>query len=226
MENKICVLLPTRKRLEDFKLCADSWVKTTEGKSVVVVCIDYDDDTYDKIIEQNIYPFIYERQESKPFLHLLNDMAIRYAEQYECVAFMEDDCTYNTNGWETSVLDKINEIGGNAIVWCNDLVNYDSIVGLPFMNSNIIRTLGWMVNPRFHTLFADHYWMFLGKKLNSLFYFPDIIVEHRHYSKGERERDEISIKVEEESRLAGESQYKNSPKFMMDIENDVRKLRK
>lgn len=37
MENKICILIPTRKRLVDFKIFADSWIRTTEGKSVVVV---------------------------------------------------------------------------------------------------------------------------------------------------------------------------------------------
>ena len=186
MENKICVIVPTRKRLEDFKLYADSWVKTTEGKSVVVVGIDDDDETYDEIINNNNYPFIYEKLSSKPFLHILNELAVKYAEQYVCVSFIEDDFTYNTPGWETAVLNKMNEIGDNAIVWCNDLINHDTMVASPFMDSNIIRTLGWMVAPRLHTLFGDHYWIELGRKLNSLYYFPNIIIEHRHYSKGKR----------------------------------------
>jgi len=224
MENKICVLIPTRKRLEDFKLFADSWIKTTEGKSVVVVGIDTDDNTYDEIIENNVYPFIYERQESKPFLHILNGMAVKYAEQFSCVSFMEDDCTFNTYGWESAILNKVNEIE-NAIVWCEDLVNHHHIVGLPFMDSKIVRTLGCMVNPRLHTLFADHYWVHLGRKLNSLHYFPDIIIEHRHYSKGKRLMDETSIKVESESKSAGELQYYRSPDFMNDVTNDAEKLK-
>ena len=226
MENKICVLIPTRKRLEDFKLFADSWIKTTEGKSIVVVAIDHDDNTYDEIIKENIYPFIYERQESKPFIKILNDMAVRYAERYQCVAFMEDDCTYNTPGWETRILDKVNEIGDNAIVWCNDLVNHNHIVGLPFMNSNIIRTLGWMATPRFSTLFVDHYWKRLGNKLNSLYYFSDIIIEHRHYIKGKRQKDEISKKVEYEASFDDGPRYFKSQEFNNDIDNDVKKLKK
>jgi len=226
MENKICVLIPTRKRLEDFKLFADSWIKTTEGKSVVVVAIDFDDNTYDEIIERDIYPFIYERQESKPFIKILNDMAVRYAERYQCVAFMEDDCTYNTPGWETRILDKVNEIGDNAIVWCNDLVNRDYVIGLPFMNSHIIRTLGWMATPRFSTLYVDHYWMALGKKLNTSHYFPNIIIEHRHYTKGKRLKDEISKKVESEASMRGEAQYYKSQELSNDIDIDVKKLKK
>jgi len=224
MENKICVLVPTRKRLVDFKLFGDSWMKTTEGKSVVIVAIDYDDDTYDEIINNNTYPFIYERQTSKPILKILNDMAVRYSEQYICVSFIEDDCTYNTAGWETLILNKINEIGDNAIVWCEDLVNHHHIVGIPFMNSNIIRKLGWMACPKFNSLFTDHYWKHLGERLNSLYYFSDIIIEHRHYSKGKRVADETSKKVESESVLAGELQYFRSQQYSDDLNSDVSKL--
>jgi hypothetical protein len=225
MENKICVLIPTRKRLNDFKLFADSWLKTTEGKSVVIVAIDDDDNTYDEIINDKIYPFIYERQTSKPFLKILNDMAVRYAEQYGCVAFMEDDCTYNTYGWETPILNKINEIGKNAIVWCEDLVNHNHIVGLPFINSHIIKTLGWMACPKFNTLFTDYYWKRLGEKLNSLYYFSNIIIEHRHYSKGKRKADEISKKVESESIAGNEIHYYRSIEFTNDLNKDVEKLK-
>lgn len=226
MENKICVLIPTRKRLVDFKLFADSWVKTTEGKSIVVVGIDIDDNTYDEIISQNTYPFTYERQKSKPFLHILNDMAVRYAKQYDCIAFLEDDCTFNTYGWETSILNKQNEIGRNSIIWCNDLINFNNQVGVPFMNSNIIRVLGWMACPKFNTLFTDWYWFHLGRRLNTLYYFSNIIIEHRHYSTGKRLKDEISKKLEGESVAAGECAYYHSQEFIDDLDRDVEKLRK
>jgi hypothetical protein len=225
MENKICILIPTRKRLVDFQNFANSWMKTTEGKSVVIVAIDSDDNTYDEIINSNQYPFIYERQESKPFLKILNDMAVRYAEKYTCVAFMEDDCTYNTFGWETAILNKQNEIGKNSIIWCEDLVNHNNIVGLPFMNSHIIRTLGWMACPKFSTLFTDHYWKHLGEKLNSLYYFSNIIIEHRHYSRGKRKSDEISKKVESESVAAKESIYFKSREYQNNLNEDVKKLK-
>ena len=233
MENKICVLIPTRKRLVDFKLFADSWIKTTEGKSIVVVAIDTDDNTYDEIISNNVYPFIYERQVSKPFLHILNDMAVRYAEQYECIAFLEDDVTFNTYGWETPILNKQNEIGKNSIIWCNDLSN-DSVkygmpgnsgnqVGAPFMNSNIIRILGFMACPIFNTHHTDVYWLELGKKLNSLYWFSDIIIEHRHYCFDKRPYDDTAKKVNDEAK--GEPERYHSQEYKNNLIRDVEKLK-
>ena len=101
MINKIAILLPTRNRLEDFKVFAESWKKTTEGLSVVIVRIDNDDKTYDEI--KHDYPeFIYEIGESKPPINLLNELAVKYSQIYAYVNYMEDDCNFNTSGWENS----------------------------------------------------------------------------------------------------------------------------
>lgn len=224
MENKICILIPTRKRLVDFKIFADSWIRTTEGKSVVVVAIDDDDNTYDEIINNNVYPFIYERQPSKPLLHLVNDMAIRYAEKYSTLAFLEDDATFNTQGWESRIIEKQSEIGRNSIIWCNDLLNHKRLVGIPFMNSNIIKVLGYMSNPKFHTQYADNYWLELGQRLNSLYYFPDIVIEHKHYITGKRKADETSVRVNQTGAKAGEGAYYYSQAYKNDLNRDVEKL--
>jgi len=65
---KIAVLIPTKDRLEDFIIFADSWMNTTEGKSDVIVGIDMGDETYEDIKDK--YPFIYEYIEPKPFLDI------------------------------------------------------------------------------------------------------------------------------------------------------------
>jgi hypothetical protein len=191
---KIAVLIPTKDRLEDFIIFADSWMNTTEGKSDVIVGIDIGDETYEGIKDK--YPFIYEYIEPKPFLDILNELAIKYSDTYDYVGFMEDDCNFNTKGWETIFINKINEIGDNAIVWGNDLLNGGSIVGLPFMNSKLIKKLGYMCPPEIKYLWADHFWKRIGQAVGSLHYFPDVIIEHRHYSTGKREKDLVSEHVD------------------------------
>jgi len=192
---KIAVLIPTKERLEDFIIFADSWMNTTEGKSDVIVGIDIGDETYEEIKDK--YPFIYEYIKPKPFLDILNELALKYSDEYDYVGFMEDDCNFNTNGWETAFINKIEETGDNAIVWGNDLLNGESLVGLPFMNSKIIKKLGYMCPPEIKYLWADHFWKKIGQAVNSLHYFPEIVIEHRHYLTGKREKDVVSEHVDE-----------------------------
>lgn len=218
---KIAILIPTRERLEDFKIFAKSWKDTTEGFSQVIIRMDNDDETYNEI--KNDYPeFIYEYGDRKPTLELVNELAMKYCDEYDYINFMEDDCNFNTNGWETIFINKMDEIGDNAIVWGNDLINGASLVGLPFMNSKIIKKLGYMCPPEIKYLWADHFWIRLGSALNSLCYFPDVIVEHRHYSTGKRKIDSVSKIIDDGGKNEMNSwfNYLNTR-----FNNDVRKLR-
>ena len=217
---KIVILIPTRERLVDFKLFAESWKNTTEGHSDVIVRIDNDDLTYEEI-KKEFPEFIYEYGERKPFLFLLNDIALKYCNDYEYMGFMEDDCTFNTYGWESIFINKLRNLGNNGIVWGNDLVNYDRLVGMPFMNSNIIKKLGYICPPDIKYLWADNFWKDIGTKLNSLYYFSDVIIEHRHYSKGKRKIDNISKIVDSYLAIDG---YSYSTYINTKFNDDVRKL--
>jgi hypothetical protein len=193
-KDKILIILPTKQRINDFEKFSESWMKTTKGKSDVLVAIDMEDTTYDMVKEK--YPFIYEKVEPSSVLEILNQMAVKYSKEYKYLSFMEDDCVFVTENWENSFIDKLNEIGDYGIVWGNDLINRSYIVGLPFMDSKIVDVLGYMSPPELKYLWVDHFWKKLGEDLNTLFYFPEIIVEHRHYSSGKRQKDEISSKVD------------------------------
>lgn len=194
MQDKILIIVPTKQRLNDFVTFAESWLKCTTGFSDIVVGIDNDDNTYDDIIEK--YPFIWEKNEPMKLLKYVNHLALKYVDQYKYIAFIEDDCTFNTPGFEEIFINKLKEIGKNGIVWGNDLLNGGSIVGIPFMDSSIIKRLGYITPPQLTCLFPDHFWKKLGDNLNSLYYFDDVIIEHRHYSTGKREKDNISEVVD------------------------------
>ena len=215
---KIAVLIPTRERLDDFIIFAESWRKTTQGFSDVIVGVDYDDITYEDIKEE--YPeFIYEYGPRMPFLHVLNKLAVKYAKTYDYVGFMEDDCNFVTVGWEKIFMDKIDELGDYGIVWGNDLVHYDEMVGLPFMSSKVVNTLGFICPIELQCLWADFFWKDLGDSLGSLHYFNDVIVEHRHHSTGKRSQDIISSIVDAYMNPDKEAylRYKNN-KLALDVQ--------
>lgn len=196
MQDKIAILIPTRERPDDLKLFAESWQKYSEGLSDVIIGIDEDDPTDYSFLSE--YPFKIVKTVKKPFLYLLNELAVEASKEYKYVGFMEDDCCF-TQLWESQFIEKLNEISSQkqyAIVWGNDNINKDSIVGLPFMTSNIVQKLGYMSPPEIKFLFGDHYWKHLGGALDCLYYFPDILIEHRHFSTGKRPKCKISNEIE------------------------------
>lgn len=223
MIDKICVIVPTRNRLIGFKIFANSWKKTTEGKSVVVVGYDDDDHTYDEMIAENKYPFIWDKGKSKPCLLILSELAVKYAKEYKYVAFMEDDTLFNTPGWETPIINKLEELGENGIVWCNDLLVRDKLIALPFMNSSIVTRLGYMSPPVFRSQGPDWYWTDIGRNLGTCHYFPDIVTEHRHHTTGKTLKDETTNKIHKEEGVF--AQFWHSPAYMELIREDLKKLR-
>ena len=219
---KIAILIPTRERPADLKLFLDSWVKYTEGLSDLWIQVDKDDPTdYHFVKKYNCIKLVGDRE---PFLHILNGLAKISSKQYDYVGFMEDDCCF-TQLWEKIFIDKLDEIKkekGYGIVWGNDNINKENIVGLPFMTSNIVKTLGYMSPPELEFLWADYFWKHLGQALDCLHYFPDILIEHRHYSTGKREKCKISEIVDKK----GEKDYYNYMKYQnQGFENDVKKLK-
>jgi len=191
---KIAIIIPTKNRLESFISFAESWKATTEGESDVIVGIDIGDSTYDSILSK--YPFTFEYVTPKPFLHILNELALKYSNTYEYIGFMEDDCAFVSPQWESTFISKLDSLGNNGIVWGNDLINRDYIVGLPFLNSSIVKRLGFMAPPCIECLWADHFWKAIVDKFNSGHYFNDIVIEHKHYSTGKTLKDNVSNEIE------------------------------
>ena len=58
------------------------------------------------------------------------------------------------------------------------------------MSTNIIKAVGYMAPPKLVHLFMDNYWMILGQRLGTLWYFDKVIVEHLHPVAGKAQWDE------------------------------------
>jgi len=194
MLDKILEIIPTKERFNDFCMFADSWENTTEGFSDVLVVTDKEDSTYTKLKE--IYPFKWETSKLTSPLEILNEAATKYCQEYRWLSFMEDDCIHISPNWETSFILKLKELGKNGIVYCNDMLNESGLVGIPFMDSSIIARLGYMCPPGLKAGYADNFWKQLGEDMGSLYYFDELIIEHRHFSTGKRKKDSVSCALD------------------------------
>ena len=81
-----------------------------------------------------------------------------------------------------------------------------------------------MCPPEIKYLWADYFWLFIGKKMNSLHYFNDIIIEQRHYSTGKRKKDKISCEVDNRGKSDFEGYNKNY--LTNNAKHDIEKLSK
>jgi hypothetical protein len=91
------------------------------------------------------------------------------------------------------------------------------------MSSSIIKAIGFMAPPKQKHMYLDNFWMDLGRKLNSLNYLADVIIEHMHFGIGKAEMDATyaatnSSQMYEADRLAFE-EYMNTQ-----FEDDVKKI--
>lgn len=105
---------------------------------------------------------------------------------YDIVGFMGDDHVPRTPAWDHQV--RAAMVPG-GVVYGNDLIQGAALPTAVFMDSRIIRTLGWFVVPGMTHLFMDNLWKTLGEQLGTLRYLPDVIIEHVHPIAGKAEWD-------------------------------------
>jgi hypothetical protein len=224
MKEKILWICPSRKRPERLERLIQSWKKTTEGLSDLLIVIDSDDQSYDDLIEKYSNP-IWEITEPAmgSFLHLINSKAVKYSTDYRYIGFMEDDIVFETPNYESKFIEQLKKLGKTGIVHAKDGVDKRKFVSIPVVDSYIIRTLGWFSPPCLKSLWADNFWRAMANHLKTYYKFDDIIIKHYHYSKySEVERDQISIMVDSNYNIDAENYKKYMETSFLE---DMKKLK-
>ena len=116
----------------------------------------------------------------------MNAAALKYAPDFDIVGFIGDDHKFRTPGWDERIEEALIP-GGFA--YGNDLAR-DDIPTEVFISSEIVLELGWFCLPGAYHLYLDNTWADLGNMTNSLYYLPDVIIEHQHPIYGKAETDE------------------------------------
>lgn len=198
MFDKILWICPTRNRPEKLQRMLDSWKEQSEGLSDMLLAIDSDDRSYDSLILNNEHPNILW-EVSDPiggkFLHLLNKLAVKYADQYKYIGFMEDDCVFRTP-YESKFIEKLEQLGINAVVHGNDQINTPTLISLPLFRHEVIQRWQFMAPYELNALWADHFWRKAAYNGINEHYFPDIIIQHLHYSVTDNLRDSTAVNLE------------------------------
>jgi glycosyltransferase involved in cell wall biosynthesis len=198
MKEKILWIVPSRNRPQKLERFIESFLNCTTGRADLLIGLDSDDHSCDHLIKK--YPqLIWEINEpvNGSFLKVLNDMALKYAEEYRWLGFNEDDGIFKSPKYEDHFISKLNELGRNGLVYANDMIGKKRLIYFPVMDSSIIKRLGFFVPPSLQCMYADNFWRDMADHLKSFHYFPELIIQHLHYTREEgRLKDETSASVD------------------------------
>ena len=182
--NTNLVILPTRSRPDNAERCINA-LKEHSVMSDFVIAIDDD--------QSDLYPrldgVIYEVNPRLRMNGTLNLVANKYADKYETIFFLGDDHLVQTPSWD-EYLTKAIAHKGYGLAYGNDLLQKHQLATAVMMSTNIIKAVGYMAPPKLVHLYMDNYWMILGQRLGTLWYFDNVIIEHLHPVAGKVEWDE------------------------------------
>ena len=188
------VIIPSRGRPDNLARCIDH-LKKHSMVSDFVVGLDSDD-------EHN-YPRIdgvkYEVDSRNYMIATLNQIAMKYVNQYLFLTFLGDDNIVTTDGWDVAMSITLAK-HGYGIAYGNDHLQEDKLPTSIMITSNVVKALGFMAPPTQKHLYADNFWQALGKGLGALYYFPSVHWEHLHFLNGKSEKDAIYEEANSEER--------------------------
>lgn len=141
---------------------------------------------------------------------ILNRHITAWVPLYNIIGFVGDDNRFKKYGWE---YDLLASYGG--IMYGNDGVQGEKLCTTWFVNTDIIKALGWFALPECNHFFTDNAWMEIGRATGELTYLPNFDIEHLHYSFGKSQKDETYERSErvgsgDDIRFAN---WRNSPRF-------------
>lgn len=189
----LVVIVPSRGRPAAVAELADAFAKTCTADTVLFVANDSDDPELDRYAAAGYGRWVGPHQS---MVAAVND-AVPVALGLEfpfAVGFMGDDHRPRTHGWDTAYLVALREMG-TGIVYGDDLLQRERLPTQCAMTADIVRALGWMIPPRLIHMYADNFWLDLGRLTGRIRYLPEVVVEHLHPLAGKAEWDAGHLRV-------------------------------
>lgn len=219
---KIAVIMPTRSasgiRNSGAAAAAASWFATTSGLSDFYYGMD-DDDLANYEVPSYAKQLVNPRVRLVPKLNL---MAAQLQDQYDYLLFIGDDHRFLTPGWEEVFVRDGDALKGVAILYGNDLLQRQSLPTAVFIGTAITKALGYMAPPCIQHMYADNFWKDLGEALSIIKYYPEIIIEHLHFSNG---KAQVDAQYREVAALMGSDGAAYRQYLAKDFAGDIEKVR-
>ena len=177
---ELLVIVPSRGRPQNAWDLVQSWNETTRDQNSQLAIVQDDDDPWYGIGDVDIQ--CYKAPAGDPgFVAPLNWAVKRLVAPggAQVVGFIGDDHRPRTEGWDARVNWALEEMG-SGIVYGDDLFQGERLPTAVFMTADIVMALGWMAPPCLSHMYADNFWLELGRELGCLRYLPDVVIEHLH----------------------------------------------
>lgn len=227
MKPKISLLVPTRGRpdwLDRFYKSAMAMAEHPEQVEVVVY-IDDDDDSYDKM---NLPRLVKVRGPRIVLSQMWN--ACWENARGEYYGHMGDDIVFRSKHWDTMVTGAIDAHSGKiAFVWGNDHSpeSQRNVFGTHgFIHKNWTDVVGRFVPPYFVSDYNDTWFNDLANMLNCAVYIHEIQTEHMHFSMGKSKIDKTTQDRLDRHEKNDPRELYYSEELVLERQQEAEKLRK
>jgi hypothetical protein len=218
----ILVLCPTRGRPGKVTEAYQSFLETVRDEHSRFLAV-VDDNDPELAAYRELVPLCIVPPGRPGMTDALNAAAALHWDEYDVLGFVGDDHRFRTHGWDVAFGMALAEAPGLA--YGNDLLRHNGDIATQwFVNSSIVRAIGYFALPACKHLYLDNAWRVMGDALGSRHYFADIVIEHMHPMAGKAEWDEGYARVNaqslyDEDRVAFEAWIRDG------LEDDVAKVR-
>ena len=197
MADDLLVIIPTRGRPQAIPEIVAAWNETGTTADLLFA-IDDDDpsrDAYAAAIDAarrgpHDWRLLIQRGPRLRLCGTLNQVAVKYADQYRFLAFLGDDHRPRPAAvpWDARFRECLS--GGSGIVYGNDLLMGERMPTAVAMTSDIVKTLGYMAPPTLVHLCLDLVWLEWGRGMERITYLDDVVIEHMHPANGKAVLDQ------------------------------------
>jgi len=196
----INIMLPTYKRVKNGRLqpfIESTLAMVSDPKNIIFTFLINDEDLESKEYLIN-YPnqdkffdweILYE-QEPTPNLAIFFNILFKKTRNKDpgtLVSMVGDDMRWMTKDFDLKILNAINYLNGEALVYCNDgYIQGPALCVNLFISRKLADSASvdgyWMPND-FPVDYIDNVWMEFAKMNNLLCYLDDVMLKHEHSTK-------------------------------------------
>lgn len=192
-EFDLTIYVPTKGRPERIYEFETQFYTTCTINTRAVFILSTDDpriDEYKNLSYISDNPYIIVTPEKPGFVDPLNFGYLKdRREIYSyAVGFMGDDHMPRTVGWDERFVNQLIQLG-SGFVYGDDGFQHEAIPTHIAMTADIPLELGYMTYPELWHLYADNFWLDLGKLIDRINYLPEVLIEHMHPAAGKNKSD-------------------------------------
>lgn len=192
----ILVMVPASGRRQQVERLLKSHEQNTGKAADLVFILDPgDEETYDGVDWGDSLAGVMSPRGT--FVEKLNRTALDFANDYDALMLVRDDCVFATPQWDELLTEALEAFGGTAMLQPDDRKR-DDVPEIILISSDIVRELGWFANPAMGHFYIDNTWAELGKRAELLHRCPGVVIPYLHYTLGPDVaiRDDIDAETE------------------------------